>query len=119
NLPTNTDVRSMIRSRAIIDAIISLPDVTFMPYSTAKSSILFLHKKCEGEVQGSVFMAEAENVGRKPNGDPLYADKRGENGHRVLQNDLPRIAAAYGSFKEHCIVEDGSCFVTRTTVLDD
>ena len=119
NLPTNSDIRDLICSQAIIDAVISLPDVTFMPYSTAKSSILFLRKKGVQLTQGPIFMADIDNVGRKPNGDPLYADERDKDGKRILQNDLPAIISVYNKFKIYGIAEHPSCFIISPTVLDD
>lgn len=99
NQAKNDDVRQLIRRDNIVEAVISLPDVTFMPYSTAKSSILVLRRKRSvAEVQGPVFMADVENVGNRPNGDPLYDDTFDENGHRRLKSDLPAVAALYRRF---------------------
>jgi len=95
NLPSNRDVRDIVAAEAIVEAVISLPDVTFMPYSTAKSSILLLRRKGAGDVQGAVFMADVENVGNRPNGDPLYSDEYDERGERKLKTDLPKVFEAY------------------------
>ena len=63
-----------------------------MPYATAKASILFLHKKQDiNETQPPIFMAHAEHVGRKSNGDPLYAEHRDDNGQPEMQDELPFI----------------------------
>jgi type I restriction enzyme M protein len=98
NLPTNEDIRELVRRTAIVEAVISLPDVTFMPYSTAKSSILVLRRRKSAEKQGLVFMADVENVGNRPNGDPLYSDERDELGRRKLKSDLPSVAERFGEF---------------------
>lgn len=106
NLPSNSDVREFMASRCIIDAVVSLPDVAFMPYSTAKSSVVLLHKRQVGEVQGRTFMADAENVGNRPNGDPLYEDFDDADGRRVLKTDLPKILEAWQCFKREGHVPD-------------
>src|SRR5690606_34907868 len=45
NSSSNRDLRQIIRQETVVEAVISLPDVTFMPYSTAKCSILVLRKR--------------------------------------------------------------------------
>jgi type I restriction-modification system DNA methylase subunit len=45
NGASNKDVRRLVFQHCIVEAVISLPDVTFMPYASAKTSILFLRKK--------------------------------------------------------------------------
>jgi type I restriction enzyme M protein len=100
NLPSNDDVRQLIRRRAVVEAVFSLPEVTFMPYSTAKSSILVLRRKANpAEQQGPVFMADLEQVGNRPNGDPLYSDEVDEDGNRRLLSDLPGALEAYRRFR--------------------
>jgi type I restriction enzyme M protein len=100
NLPSNQDARSLIQEEAIVEAVISLPEVTFMPYSTAKSSILVLRRRTSpAEKQGSVFMADVEQVGNRPNGDPLYADEYGDDGSRKLLSDLPATLDAYRKYR--------------------
>lgn len=96
NLDGNADIRNMIRSKTIVEAVISLPDVTFMPYSTAKSSVLLLRKRSgDNSVQGPVFMADVEHVGNRPNGDPLYRDVPSVDGVRPLMSDLPLVLSAW------------------------
>jgi len=99
NGASNTDVRSFILQNCIVEAVISLPDVTFMPYSSAKTSILFLRKRTDiKEVQPPIFMANVEQVGRKPNGDPLYANQRDNNGQFLLLNELPDVVDAWQTY---------------------
>jgi len=100
NGASNRDVRQLMFDNCILEAVISLPDVTFMPYATAKASILFLRKRLRGgEKQIDVFMADVNNVGRKPNGDPLYSTQRGVDGRFTLMNDLPSVINAWKSYK--------------------
>lgn len=91
NLDSNADIRSLIRNMCAIVAVISLPGVTFMPYSSAKSSILIIEKGAE---QGPVFMARVSEVGRRTNGEPLYDDF----GEPVT--DLPEVLRRWDKFKE-------------------
>lgn len=100
NLSGNSDIRSIIREQTILESIISLPDVTFMPYSTAKSSVLMLRKKSvKEEQQGFVFMADVEQIGNRPNGDPLYHENSLPDGTRPLLSDLPEVLAAWKEFQ--------------------
>ena len=99
----NQDIRHLIFRESVVEAVISLPDVAFMPYATAKASILFVRKKTprsDGTAQGDVFMANVENVGHRPNGDPLYADERDEHGRLQLLNDLPYIVKAWKTYRQ-------------------
>lgn len=100
NLDGNADIRRLMRSKGNIEAVISLPDVTFMPYSTAKSSVVILSRRLPGDAcQGPVFMADVEFVGNRPNGDPLYQDVPAVGGARPLQSDLPAVVDAWQAFK--------------------
>lgn len=99
----NSDIRELIFKEAIVEAIISLPEVTFMPYSSAKSSIVILRKKdSENErfLQNDIFMANIENVGHKPNGEPLYSDERDETGKLIPLNDLPKVIEIWNHYKK-------------------
>ncbi|MBI1926531.1 N-6 DNA methylase [Candidatus Poribacteria bacterium] len=99
NGASNTDVRHFILKHCIVEAVISLPDVTFMPYSSAKTSILFLRKRTTiQQVQPPIVMANVEQVGRKPNGDPLYAAGRNNNAPLLLQNELPDVVDAWQTY---------------------
>ena len=115
NLDGNADVRRFIRQRTLIDAVISLPDVTFMPYSTAKSSVLVLTKRTgDGDRQRPVFMADVENVGNRPNGDPLYQDIPSADGERTLLSDLPDVLTAWNRYKKSGVdgtIQAGSAVV--------
>ena len=120
NLPGNADIRALIRAEAHLLAVVSLPDVAFMPYSTAKSSIVVLRKKSARRGRaGAVFMADVGEVGRRPNGDPLYSDRQDQHGNRLLQSDLPDVLAAYRRHglgqREH----DGRCFAVAPQDVRD
>jgi len=102
NLEGNSDLRELLRAKSVIRAIISLPDVAFMPYSTAKSSVVLVTRR-EGtsDAQEQVFMADVEHVGNRPNGDPLYQDVPSVDGERPLLSDLPDVLAAWAYYREN------------------
>ncbi len=77
---TARPVRDYMREHAIIKAVISLPSETFASTGTSiPTNVVYLQKKRPGDVQGDIFMARADYVGRRANGDPLK------------ENDLPFI----------------------------
>ncbi len=77
---TAKPVRDYMREHAIIKAVISLPSETFASTGTSiPTNVVYLQKKRPGDVQSDIFMARADYVGRRANGDPLK------------ENDLPFI----------------------------
>lgn len=91
NGPSNEDTRRLIVESSSPLAIVSLPDTAFMPYATVKASILFLQKHGKRmSKRMQTFFAEAELVGRKPNGDPLFRFDKA-TGTLQLDSDLPKI----------------------------
>ena len=99
NGTSNEDVRKFVFQHCIVEAVISLPDVTFMPYSSSKTSILFLRKKEDSrEAQSHIFMANVEQIGRKSNGDPLYIRQGGKDGPRELLSELPDVVNAWETY---------------------
>lgn len=70
--PSDRYIREYIKQRAIVKAVISLPEKTFKSKKTGvKTSILLLQKKREGTVQDKVFMAVANHVGIDATGRTL------------------------------------------------
>jgi len=98
NGPTNADVRLHLLSEAELIAVISLPEVAFMPYATVKASIVFLQKRGGRQPrllqERGTFFAAAEEVGRKPSGEPLYRFNRTSR-RLELDSDLPEILNAW------------------------
>ncbi|MBL0622902.1 class I SAM-dependent DNA methyltransferase [Aeromonas caviae] len=77
---TAKPVRDYMREHAVIKAVISLPSETFATTGTSiPTNVVYLQKKRPGDVQGDIFMARADYVGRRANGDP------------IKENDLPFI----------------------------
>lgn len=101
NSPSNADVRELMLNNCFLLAVVSLPDTAFMPYASVKSSILFLQKKPKvparnHSLKRSTFFAQADRVGRKPNGDALLRINK-QTGKSELDTDLPRILSAWRS----------------------
>lgn len=98
NAPGNADTRALLLSQAELFAVVSLPEVAFMPYASVKASIVFLQKHGGSSRRAmspkGTFFAAAEQVGRKPSGDPLYqfnpVTRRLE-----LESDLPEVLRAW------------------------
>ncbi len=94
NGPSNVDVRKLILEKADLFAVVSLPETTFMPYASVKTSILFMQKKgasARNRIHaGKTFYAQADTVGRKPNGEPLFR-ANASTGRQELDSDLPDI----------------------------
>lgn len=98
-------VRSFIRQRARILAIVNLPHETFVPFGTAvKTSLLFLQKRTIGhESNRQVFFADVQKVGYQGNklGTPIYRkDTLGnietdELGRLVVDEDFSAIASRF------------------------
>ncbi len=99
NGPTNRDARQLILETSHPFAVVSLPETAFMPYASVKASILFLRKLRGRKLltrQEPTFFAEAEVVGRKPNGDPLLRVNPA-TGKLELHSDLPAIHSFWTS----------------------
>ncbi|HSW79199.1 MAG TPA: N-6 DNA methylase [Candidatus Saccharimonadales bacterium] len=117
----NTDTRNLILRKSVVEAVVSLPETAFMPYATVKASILVLSKKESKEtVQGEIFMAMADNVGRKPNGDPLYSLEKNDAGEPVLVNDLPQILKAWNEYQTNQnLVQTDKVFLADLSDTDE
>ncbi|HEY4478836.1 MAG TPA: N-6 DNA methylase [Candidatus Paceibacterota bacterium] len=123
---SSTDyVRNYIKKHTIIQAVISLPDRAFKAAgANSKTSILFLRKrKSDGDRQGAVFMAVAEEVGY---------DRSTKEAEPIAQNDLPLILRLYREFLTtqhhrtiqdgldgvHIIAEEPACFMIDSDLLE-
>ena len=85
----NEETGRFVGGKAIVKAVVSLPPVTFrLSGAGAKTSFLYLQKKREGDEQGPVFMAVADNVG---------FDVKQNKEVRIDENDLTKIIEAYKS----------------------
>ena len=90
---TATPVRDYMREHAIIKAVISLPSETFgATGTTIPTNVVYLKKKKPGDIQGDIFMARADYVGRRANGDPRK------------ENDLPFILEKFREWQSGRLV---------------
>jgi len=114
----NEDVRRFITKNTIIESVISLPDTTFMPYATVKTSILVLRKRITtNDIQQDVLMCNVEHIGYAPNGDPLFSDDRDLSGKLKLLSDLPETISIWQQFNQKRKIENNEqYFVTRPSI---
>jgi type I restriction enzyme M protein len=113
NNNSNEDVRHFITKNTIVEAIISLPDTTFMPYATVKTSVLVLRKKdAVHAIQNDILMCNVEQIGYAPNGDPLYSDDRDAYGKLKLLSDLPKTIDFWQQFNHKGKIENNEQFFT-------
>jgi hypothetical protein len=105
--PSDADLRRIVLKETIVEAIVKLPEDTFVPFgSSANSSILFLRKKDATRKQGQVFMAIANSVGFDRNGVPTPT------------NDLITIGQLFLKFKgEEEKESEGSLISTSPLVF--
>ena len=90
---TAKPVRDFMREHAIIKAVISMPSETFASTGTSiPTNVVYLQKKRPGDVQGDIFMARADYVGRRANGEPLK------------ENDLPFILEKFREWQTGTLV---------------
>lgn len=100
NSPSNKDVRKLILARSAVEGVFSIPETSFMPYASVKTSILVLRKRgrARPDLTRATLFARAEKVGRRPNGDPLLKTT-GITGTVELDNDLPAILDLWKRFR--------------------
>ena len=101
-------VRDYITSHFIIEAIISLPQVTFAHYGAGlKSSILILKKnKLQKKSNYNIFLAIAENVGYDATG-------------RRSSNDLLNILVEFKKYKLGSHIYEDNIYVKNIDVLNN
>ena len=93
NSAATRDVREFLLEHFDVQAIISLPETTFMPYASVNSSIFILGKGNSKRSATKTFFATAERVGRKANGDQDFEFL--QTGEIALDSDFPSIQSAY------------------------
>ncbi len=97
---TTEHVRAWIRSQADVLAVISIPQIAFVPFGTGVKTSLLLLQKHPTEVN-RVFMAIPQKIGYDVKGQPLYLrDSRGhflhdEQGNIAVESDLPEVVRLY------------------------
>jgi type I restriction enzyme M protein len=87
-------ISSWLLRQGQVLGILDLPDSTFQPHTHAKTCVLFVEKNETPPREYPILMAQAKRIGHDDRGNPIYrygADYqpiRGEDGHRVRDDDL-------------------------------
>ena len=103
NNPNYKYIRKFVKDKAIVKAVVSLPQDAFKPFGAGdKTSILFLQKRKDGENQPDVFMTIAEFIGYDA------------TGKEIKQNYLRRILKQYKKFKNNSDIETAESYVLKT-----
>ncbi len=102
---TTEHVRSWIRSQAEVLAVVSIPQIAFVPYGTGVKTSLLLLQKHPAKVS-HVFMAIPQKIGYDVKGQPQHRrDSKGrpcydEQGKLIVESDLPEVARLYRLLKK-------------------
>jgi hypothetical protein len=89
-MPKYRYVVEFIHRHAQILAIAAMPEELFQPYTHAKTCLVFLRKRIEGEVPDpDILMADARWCGHDSMGNPSI--RTNPDGSTVLMDDLPTI----------------------------
>lgn len=93
NLPTYDYVRRLFMEKCVVLGVFSLPEGAFIPFgqSHAKTCILYLRKKKNGEAQAKSFGGIANYIGY---------DHRRKHYKKIDKNDLPPLLTAYKEFSK-------------------
>jgi len=96
NAAGNQDARALLLERADVQAVVSLPTTTFMPYASVKASVVVARKRRDGARRGraSCYFGAADTVGKKPNGEPRFRLDPA-TGQLALDSDLPAVLAGW------------------------
>ena len=111
-------LRSFIKDKAKLSAIIKLPQETFIPFGTGvKVSLLFL-EKLNGSKNNKVFFSKVNKLGYKgnKNGTPIY--KKNELGdliyddsnNKIPDEDISVVISDYQKFQNNKNNYSGSCY---------
>lgn len=94
-------LRSWLRTQARVLAVVSLPQVTFVPYGTGiKTSLLLLQKN--PSTARRIFMAIPQRIGYDVKGQPVYrreGKSKSVSTSLQIDTDLPDVANLYERFQ--------------------
>lgn len=123
-------VRSYIKTKAEIIAVVKLPIDTFIPFGTGvRASVIFLRKdtKIKNSNSNKVFFAKIDRIGysANKNGTVLYKkDNSGqlitdEDGNYIVDEDVSRNIKAFNTFKsEGKLKNDDNCFIVQSDQIN-
>lgn len=91
-MPKYKYVIDYINKNACINAIVTLPEDLFQPYTHAKTCVVIIKKETPS---GSypIFMCDVKWCGHDSRGNPTWSIDR--NGKRVLLDEIPAVASTY------------------------
>jgi type I restriction enzyme M protein len=87
---TTEYLRYWLRTQARLLAVVSLPQVTFVPYGTGIKTSLLLLQKNPSSVR-RIFMAIPQRIGYDVKGQPVYK-REGDSRNPRIDTDLPDVA---------------------------
>lgn len=94
---TQQYIIAWLMRKARISAVISLSRDAFLPYTSTKTSLIFLEKMPKST--HNIFMAIADRTGRDRCGEIMYRKINGKiqmtNGSPIVDDDLPDIASRF------------------------
>lgn len=94
---TTEYLRYWLRTQARLLAVVSLPQVTFVPYGTGIKTSLLLLQKNPSSVR-RIFMAIPQRIGYDVKGQPVYK-REGDSRNPRIDTDLPDVADLYERFQ--------------------
>jgi len=121
-------VRYFLKTNCKINAIIKLPDDTFIPYGTGvKTSLLFLEKKKTKENNNyQIFFSKITKLGYKgnKNGTPIYKkDEQGnliyKNNSKIIDEDYSKVLNDYQEFQKDNLKSDNQSFIINSKDFDN
>lgn len=124
--PSLNYLRSYIKSRARILAIVNLPADTFIPYGTGvKTSLLFLEKRSFiDDTNYPVFFSRITKLGYQgnKNATPVYKkNSKGEFvihlGNKILDEDFSIVLADYDAYNKGENLGSGKSFVIMSNEI--
>lgn len=121
----SAELRKWLLKQAKITAIIDLPREAFQPHTGTKTSLVFLEKVKDPNVDYPIFMAVSEAVGHDRRGNPIYRkDDSGKfildnKNNPIIWNDLPEIKQQWDLYKkgQKPNLVKPSCFVVNANKI--
>ena len=119
-------VRDWLLTYANVEAVISCPTVTFVPYGTGvKTSLLVLRKKSAKSVQHKSYLAISESVGYDPRGKAKYknpdltSELMVSSDEKTIDEDLTEISAEVIGIQKSKVAPSLSKGILVDITIDD
>lgn len=117
------NVRTLIKEKTIIKAIISLPNHTFSVsgVQTINSSVIYLEKKYKSNKMNNnypVFMAVAQNIGYDPTGRPTVKNGEKTDLDLIVDSYKKYLSGKYKIDSDYYEIDKNS-FIVNSALLED